>query len=107
MDYYIDYHIDKIRNRGMDVHNIEDSCIAALFPDFIQPIATRVKRAYVPKEIKVVEEGRDHCSTVALRSQNGNVFFGRNLDNPNNACLILRVHDRNGLASISVIDLAY
>ncbi|MGO9108781.1 MAG: carcinine hydrolase/isopenicillin-N N-acyltransferase family protein [Thermoguttaceae bacterium] len=107
MDYYVDYHIDKIRNRGMDVDNIEDSCITTLFPDFIQPIATRMKRAYLPNQIKVVEESHGHCSTVALRSQNGNVFFGRNLDFANDACLILRIHDQNGLASISVIDLAY
>ena len=107
MDYYADYHIDKMRGRGMDVHNVEDSCIATLFPGFTQPIATRIKRAYLPKEIKIVEEGRDHCSTVALRSQNGNVFFGRNFDFNNDACLILRIHDQNGLASISVIDLAY
>ena len=107
MDYYVDYHIDKIRNHGMDVRNVEDSCIATLFPDFVQPMAKRVKRAYLPHEIKVVEESRDHCSTVVLHAQNGNVFFGRNFDYDNDACLILRVHDRNGLASISVIDLAY
>ena len=79
MDYYVDYHIDKIRNRGMDVNAIEDSCIETLFPDFGLSIATRLKRAYFPEEIKVVEKGGGHCSTVALRSQNGNVFFGRNL----------------------------
>ncbi|MGD0283966.1 MAG: C45 family peptidase [Dissulfurispiraceae bacterium] len=106
MDYYVDYHIDKIRNRGMDVHNIEDSCLATLFPDFVLPIATRLKRVYLPEETKVVEESGQHCSTVALRSKNGNVFFGRNYDWRNNACLILRVHDQKGLASIAVIDLA-
>ena len=66
-----------------------------------------MKRAYLPKEIKAVEKSGDHCSTVALHAQNGNVFFGRNFDYDNDACLILRVHDRNGLASIAVIDLAY
>jgi len=107
MDYYADYHIDKIRNRGIDVDNIEDSCISTLFPDFLAPALGGLKRMYLPKEIKVIEEEDGRCSTVALRSQNGNVFFGRNLDFANDACLILRVHDRNGVASISVIDLAY
>jgi hypothetical protein len=106
MDYYVDYHLDKIRDRGMDVRNIEDGCTATLFPEYIQPIANRLKRAYMPKEIRVVEERGDHCSTVALRSKNGDVFFGRNFDFFNDACLILRVHDRQGLASIAVIDLA-
>jgi hypothetical protein len=107
MDYYVDYHIDKIRDRGMDVHHIEDSCISTLFPDFIVPIAIRVKHAYLSKEVKTVEDSGHHCSTVALRSNSGHVFFGRNFDYSNDACLILRVHDRGGLASISVIDLAY
>jgi hypothetical protein len=107
MDYYVDYHIDRIRTRGMDVNNIEDSYIATLFPDFVQPIVSRVKRAYVPKEIKTLEKSGDHCSTVALHAQNGDVFFGRNLDNAHDACLIVRVHDRSGVASISVIDLVY
>jgi len=106
MDYYVDYHIDKIRDHGMDVHDIEGSCITTLFPDFIVPIANRVKRAYLPKKVKTIEDSGNQCSTVALRSKNGDVFFGRNYDWKNDACLILRVHDRNGLASIAVIDLA-
>ena len=61
----------------------------------------------MPKEIRVVAERGGHCSTVALRSKNGNVFFGRNFDFGNDACLVVRVHDRNGLASTAVIDLAY
>ena len=107
MDYYGDYHLDKIRSRGMDVHNIEDSFIATLFPDVVVPIAARLKRAYVPKAIKVVEERGDHCSTAFLQSKKGDVFFGRNFDYRHDACLILRVHDHDGLASIAVIDLAY
>jgi hypothetical protein len=107
MDYYADYHIDKIRNRGMDVDAIEDSCIKTLFPDFALSLAARWKRAYLPNEIKVIEKAGDHCSTVALHARSGNTFFGRNFDYDNDACLLLRVHDRNGLASIAVIDLAY
>jgi hypothetical protein len=107
MDYYLDYHMDKIRAGGMDVHHIEDSCLGTLLPDFLMPIATRLKHAYLSEEIKAVNDRADHCSTVALRSSSGDVFFGRNFDYDNSACLILRVHDRNGLASIAVIDLAY
>jgi hypothetical protein len=107
MDYYVDYHIDKIRAHGMDVHNIEDSYVGTLLPDFVVPMAARLKRVYLQRKIEIVEEKGDHCSTVALRSNNGDVFFGRNLDYSNDACLILRVHDHCGLASLAVIDLAY
>lgn len=107
MDYYLDYHLDKIRSRGMDVHQIEDSCLATLFPEFVLPIATRLKRVYLPQEIKTVEDEGPHCSTVALRAQNGNVFFGRNYDFGNDACLILRAHDAQGVASLAVIDLDF
>jgi hypothetical protein len=107
MDYYLDYHIDKIRRGGMDVDNIEDSCLGTLLPGFLTPIAARLKHAYLPKKIKTIDDRRGHCSTVALRSGSGDVFFGRNFDDENNACLILRVHDGDGLASIAVIDLAY
>jgi hypothetical protein len=107
MDYYVDYHIDKIRKKGVDVNNLEDSYIATLFPEPAASAISRLKRAYLPKEIKTVEDKSNHCSTVVLRSQDGNVFFGRNLDFNNDACLVLRIHDQKGLASISVIDLAY
>lgn len=107
MDYYVDYHIDEIRARGMDVDHVEDSLIVTLFPDFVAPIATRIKRAYLPRKVTTVESGDHHCSTVALRSKSGEVFFGRNFDWHHDACLILRVHDGQGVASISVLDLAY
>ena len=92
---------------GMDVHNIEDSCLGTLLPGFLTSIATRLKHAYLPQKIKTVEDRGGHCSTVALRSSSGDVFFGRNFDDENNACLILRVHDCDGLSSIAVVDLAY
>jgi hypothetical protein len=107
MDYYVDYHIDEIRQHGMDVRNIEDSLVSTLFPDFVLPIVARVKRAYLPVETRTIESGGQHCSTVAIRSKDGNVFFGRNFDWHHDACLILRVHDGLGVASISVLDLAY
>jgi hypothetical protein len=107
MDYYVDYHIDEIRRRGMDVDNIEDSLIETLFPDFIKPIATRIKRSYVPKQTTTTTSGAHHCSTLAIRANDGSVFFGRNFDWHHDAYLILRVHDGRGVASISVLDLAY
>jgi hypothetical protein len=107
MDYYVDYHLDKVRSRGMDVQNIEDSCIATLFPSFVAPVVRGLKGAYLSKPIKTVDSSSDHCSTVALRSKDGGVFFGRNFDHSNDACLIVRIHDGDGVASIAVIDLAY
>jgi len=107
MDYYVDYHIDEIRQRGLDVGNVQDSFIRTLFPDFFLPIISRFKRAYLPAETKTIDPSAHHCSTLAIRSQNGHVYFGRNFDWHHDACLILRVHDANGAASISVLDLAY
>lgn len=107
MDYYCDYHLEEIRSGGMDVQCIEDSCIRTLLPDLLVPIVTRIKRVYVPTELNTVDGRGHHCSTVALSSQSGHVFFGRNFDWPHDACLILRVHDRDGLGSIAVLDLAY
>lgn len=106
MDYYVDYHIDEIRTRGIDVNHVQDSLIETLFPDFVVPIVASFKRRYLPDEVEV-EPAAHHCSTVALRSHNGEVFFGRNFDWHHDACLILRVHDREGLASLSVLDLKY
>ncbi len=109
MDYYLDYHLDKIRANGVDVHDLEGTYIKAMLPDFAVPIANRVKRAYLPKKIEPIPNivPGHHCSTVTIHSNQGQVYLGRNFDSPNDACLILRVHDRHGLASISVIDLAY
>ncbi len=107
MDYYVDYHIDEIRQQGMDVANVQDSLMQTLFPDFVMPIARRYKRAYLPEETKTIDPRAHHCSTLAIRSQNGHVYFGRNFDWHHDACLILRVHDGQGVASTSVLDLAY
>jgi len=107
MDYCVDYHIDEIRRRGVDIGNVQDSFIRTLFGDFVLPIVSRFKRSYLPAETKTVEAGGHHCSTVAIRSKNGHVYFGRNFDWHHDACLILRVHDAQGVASTSVLDLAY
>ncbi len=107
MDYYVDYHIDEIRQRGMNVKNLEDSCLETLFPDFTLPVMLGLKRYFLPKPVKTIDDKGEHCSTVVLRSNDDRVFFGRNFDYYNDVFLILRVHDRNGLASIAVIDLQY
>ena len=107
MDYYLDYSLDEIESDGMDVHNIEDSCIETFFPDFLLPIAQNVKRWFIPKKIESTSDQGHHCSTLFLRGQDGTCFFARNHDWKNDAFLILRVHDKKGLASIALIDLAY
>lgn len=106
MDYYLDYHIDEIRHEGMDVNNIEDTCMAALFPNFLLPVIRPFKRSHMPDRIRTVEAQGQYCSTVGLRSDDGTVYFGRNYDYFNDACLILRVYDKRGVASLAVIDLA-
>jgi hypothetical protein len=107
MDYHLDYHIDELRVRGMDVAEIEDSLIRTLLPDFLVPLARWRKPGFIPQKLETVDLPDHHCSTLAIRSSTGEVFFGRNFDWHHDAFLILRVHDRHGLASISVLDLAY
>jgi hypothetical protein len=107
MDYYANYHLDEIRTRGMDVDHVDDSLIETLFPDLIVPIVRWIKSAYLPQSVRTIDPTGHHCSTVALRSEGGGVFFGRNFDWHHDACLIVRTHDGQGTASISVLDLAY
>lgn len=107
MDYYADYHIGEIRTSGIDVDHIEDSFIETLFPSMVAAVARRVKSAYLPQSLTRIDLSGEHCSTLALRSESGEVFFGRNFDWKHDACLILRVHDDQGTASLSVLDLAY
>lgn len=109
MDYYGRYHMDEIRRHGVDVNNIEDNFLAAFFPDFTLPIARALKEAYVPGSIHTVPDANaDHCTTAVARTRRGDVVLGRNLDWKHNACLILKIHAREGGASsVAVIDLAY
>lgn len=109
MDYYVEYPLDSIRRNGVDVTDLEGSFVRAYYPAVIVPIVEKVKRWYLPNRIHTLDEpgAAHHCSTLTLRSKPGRTFFARNLDYGNDACLIVRVHDRRGVASVSVIDLAY
>ena len=42
-----------------------------------------------------------------LHAEDGHVFFGRNFDYKHDACLILKVHGRDGPSSVAVLDLHY
>lgn len=106
MDYYVDYHIDDVRANGIDVKHVEDSVIRALLPKWTHSIAMSVKSRFVPEKIETRETG-EHCSTIALRAQNGDVFFGRNFDYKHDACLILKVHRSDGPSSVAVLDLHF
>ena len=106
MDYYVDYHIDDVRANGIDVKHVEDSVIRALLPKWTHSIAMSVKSRFVPEKIETLETG-EHCSTIALRAKNGDVFFGRNFDYKHDACLILKVHRHDGPSSVAVLDLHF
>jgi hypothetical protein len=106
MDYYVDYHIDKVRANGIDVNHVEDSVLGVLLPKWTLPIARRVKSVYLDEPIETIPTG-DHCSTVMLHAKEGDVFFGRNFDYKHDACLILKVHGRNAASSVAVLDLHY
>jgi predicted choloylglycine hydrolase len=107
MDYYLDYHLDDIRSHGIDVENIEDSFIDALFPDLIAAVAVRIKGTFVSHSISVLPDGAHRCSTASLRTSGGKVIFGRNFDWHHDACLIVRVHGKDSISSVAVIDIAY
>lgn len=107
MDYYADHNADEFRREGMDVGNIEDSCLKTLLPDILLPMATRIKRQFVPDPIETVSSEGEHCSALFLQSDDGTCWFARNQDYYHDAFLILRIHDADGLQSIALIDLSY
>src|SRR5262249_39865626 len=107
MDYYIDYHLDEMRQKGMDVKHVEESCVRTLFPDFVASTTPYLKKYFVPAGVKTINPSGQHCSTVVMRSADGHVYFGRNFDYYNDVYLILRVHDARGVASIAVLDLKH
>jgi choloylglycine hydrolase len=107
MDYYVNYHLDEMESRGVDVDHLEDSFIRTLFPDLIAAVGVRLKGAFVSRRVQIMPNGEHHCSSVALRTQQGKVIFGRNFDWHHDACLIVRVHDGDSVSSVAVIDLAY
>jgi hypothetical protein len=107
MDYYVDYHVDQIRASGVDVDHVEDSFMAVFFPDWMLPIAIRMKSHYLIEEIVPLPAPVERCSTVTLHTSDGKMFFGRNLDWKHDALLILKIHNGDSVASVSVIDLHY
>ncbi len=107
MDYYVDYHIDQIRDHGMDVDHVEDGLIDVFFPDWIASIAVGLKGRFLGEKIETIPAKGDRCSTVCLKTPAGRVLFGRNLDYFHDACLILRIHRGGVFESIAVLDLHY
>jgi hypothetical protein len=66
-----------------------------------------VKKHYVPNSIRVGRDTPHHCSTVFVEGTGNSYFYGKNHDYEHDASLVLRIHDDTGIASISIIDLAY
>jgi predicted choloylglycine hydrolase len=106
MDYYVDYHIDEIRAHGIDVEHVEDSLIAVLLPRWTQPVAERLKWVFLDEQVEPIET-TEHCSTVVIHPKNGDVLFGRNFDYSHDAYLILKIHGRDSMSSVAVLDLHY
>jgi hypothetical protein len=107
MDYYVDYNLEEIRSRGMDVNNVEDSLIDVFFPDVLASIATGAKEWFLDEEVQTIATDVERCSTVSVHSPGGRVFFGRNFDWQHDALLILKIHKAGTVASVSVLDLHY
>jgi hypothetical protein len=108
MDYYGSYHMDEIRTHGINLADPGESCLAALVPDIVLPLARWAREAYEPETIETVPDAPpDHCSTAVVRTADGKVLFGRNFDWKHDACLILKVHGGDAMSSVAVIDIAY
>jgi hypothetical protein len=106
MDYYVSYNLAEVRAHGIDVNHVENSLMATYFPKWMMPFAGRLKNAYLSQPIATIPP-EEHCSTVVLHSNDGHVYFGRNLDYKHDACLILKIHGAGGTSSVSVLDLHY
>jgi penicillin V acylase-like amidase (Ntn superfamily) len=106
MDYYVDYHIGEVREHGIDVKHVEDSVIGVLLPKWTHSIAMGLKSRFIPRKVETIDPGH-HCSTLMLRSEQGDVFFGRNFDYKHDAYLILKVHGRSAASSVAVLDLHF
>ena len=108
MDYYCDYNVEAIRDRGMDPSDIEGSLIRTHCPDLMVPIAVRFFEYLKPRSLYYRERSPSHsCSTVAFHNEDGAVYFGRNFDWSRDPCLIVRVHRRGALVTVGVLDLYY
>jgi hypothetical protein len=106
MDYYVDYNMAEVRARGIDTNLVDSSFVSVFFPKWLAPIAMRAKSSFLKDPIETLPAG-DHCSTVVLRSKNGHVYFGRNLDYSHDSCLVLKIHGPSGSTSVAVLDLHY
>lgn len=108
MDYYCDYNIEKIRDKGMDPSDIEGSLIRAYLPRLLAPIAMRVYGYLRPSFLYYREQNPAHsCSTATFQTEDGTMYVGRNFDWKHDPCLIVRVHRRGAPVTVSVLDPYY
>ena len=106
MDYYANYNMEEIRQRGIDVENVEESFLEVYFPDLLLPVARRLRDHFMDQELGTVA-ATHRCSSLVFENNAGEVFFGRNFDWKHDAFLILRMHQGGEVTSVAVIDLAY
>jgi hypothetical protein len=108
MDYYCDYNMERIRERGVDPADIEGSLIQAFFPEPIVPIAMHIYDYMRPNALYYQELKASHsCSTATFRSKDGTMYFGRNFDWSHDPCLLVRVHRDGAPVTVSMLDMHY
>ena len=54
-----------------------------------------------------IRRPRHNCTTVAFRTRDGQELLGRNFDWMHDACVVLRIHARDGASSVAVLDPHY
>ncbi|MCX7426587.1 MAG: carcinine hydrolase/isopenicillin-N N-acyltransferase family protein [Planctomycetia bacterium] len=107
LDYYGDYHLDEIAENGIDVDDPEGSLGRALLPDFLANWIVGSVKKDLPPIREPIRPPRHSCTTVAFRTRDGQELLGRNLDWMHDACVVLRIHARNGASSVAVLDPHY
>jgi hypothetical protein len=105
MDYYCGYNAAGLYEHGIDRQDIPGSLIRNYYPPVLAPLC-EVIGGHVKGQRKW-HNGDHACSTVAVRDEEGNEFFGRNFDWTHDPCLIIRIHGTDGPSSVNMVDLHY
>src|SRR5262245_20465554 len=108
MDYYGTYNLEEVRDHGVDVSDVEGSLLRTFFPRWLVPIPYEVNRRTRPAAAGEKEYTLNHsCSTVAVHTEKGQAYCGRNFDWKHDPCLVVRVHGGERASSVAVLDPHY
>jgi hypothetical protein len=99
--------MEKIREGGIDVTDLENEVIRTRFPRALAPMIIRMNRRQNNFPAGGKREPLFACTTVSFRNKNGETHFGRNFDWMHDPCLILKIHGGSATSSVAVLDPFY